>query len=41
MVEKVLLLALIGMPLSLLFLRLAYMVGLVHEVSAMVWMLPL
>jgi len=41
MVDNVLLLGLIGVPLALLFLRLAYMVGLVYEISAMVWMLPL
>jgi hypothetical protein len=40
-IENVLLLGAIGLPLAMLLLRLAYMVGLVHEISAMVWMLPL
>jgi hypothetical protein len=40
-VENVLLLGLIGLPLSMLLLRLAAMIGLIHEVSAVVWMLPL
>lgn len=41
MVDNVLVLGLVAVPIAILLLRLAYMVTLVHEVSAMVWMLPL
>lgn len=39
--DYVLVLGLISVPLAILFLRLAYMIGLVYEISATVWMLPL
>jgi len=39
--DNVLLLGFIGVPLAILLMRLAYMIGLVYEVSAMMWLLPL